>query len=158
VEQGLSAAVKRAAAGPPLERVRQAVAGLTALPPRLRRMLELALAAEPPLVTVEQAAAATGCDRRTLWRELRQLSGIQLRLQDLIDWVVLVRVSALPERSRRLSAAAATLGIHEQSLARMIRRLTGFTPRQFAARGATAVLEQFERSVLQALARAERRP
>lgn len=157
VERGLPAAVDRAAATTPLERIRRALEGLEQLPPRLKRGLVAALTGSRPLLRVEEVADAAGCDRRTLWRELQQLSCPGLRLQDLLDWIVLLRLGMMKVPGRKWSAIAGELGVHEQSIGRMIQRLTGMTQRRFTTSGPASVVELFERRVLASLVEATSR-
>jgi hypothetical protein len=157
VERGLPAAVERAAATSPLERIRRSVEALERLPPRLKRGLVAALTAARPLLRVEEVAKAAGCDRRTLWRELRQLSPA-LRLQDLLDWIVLMRLGMMKVPGRKWSAIAGELGIHEHSIGRMIHRLTGMTQRRFTTSGPAVAVELFEARVLALLIAAAAQP
>jgi hypothetical protein len=151
VERGLPAAVDRAAADTPLERIRRTLEGLQHFPPRLKRGLVAALVASRPLLRVEEAASAAGCDRRTLWRELRQLARPELRLQDLLDWIVLLRLGMMKSPGRKWSGIAGEVGVHEQSIGRMIHRLTGMTRRRFTTSGPSAVVALFEERVLTVL-------
>src|SRR5688572_4530815 len=157
VERGLAAAAERAAATSPLERIRRSVEGLERLPPRLKRGLVAALTDARPLLRVEEVAKAAGCDRRTLWRELRQLSPA-LRLQDLLDWIVLMRLGMMKVPGRKWSAIAGELGIHEHSIGRMIHRLTGMTQRRFTTSGPAVAVELFEARVLALLIAAAAQP
>jgi hypothetical protein len=161
VERGLPVAVDRAAATTPLERIRRSVEGLEQLPPRLKRGLVAALTGPRPMLRVDEVAVAAGCDRRTLWRELQQLTGGALRLQDLLDWIVLLRLGMMKVPGRKWSAIAGELGVHEHSIGRMIHRLTGMTQRRFTTAGPATVVEQFEARVLALLVEASaqaRRP
>jgi hypothetical protein len=151
VERGLPAAVERAVAETPLERIRRTLERQERLPPRLKRGLLAALASSRPMLGVEEVASAVGCDRRTLWRELRDLSCPGLRLQDLLDWIVLVRLGMMKVPGRKWSSIAGELGVHEQSIGRMIQRLTGMTQRRFTTSGPAAIVELFEERVLAAL-------
>jgi hypothetical protein len=154
VERGLPAAVERAVAETPLERIRGAVERLERLPPRLKRGLVAALTASQPMLRVAEVARAAGCDRRTLWRELRELSCPALRLQDLVDWIVVLRLGMMKAPGRKWSSIAGELGVHEQSIGRMIQRLTGMTQRRFTVSGPGPIVELFEERVLAALVEA----
>ena len=151
MERGLSAAVDRAWAARPVERIRRAVEGLERLPPRLKRGMLAALTGPRPLLRVEEVARAAGCDRRTLWRELQELSCPELRLQDVLDWIVLLRLGMMKVPGRKWSGIAGELGLHEQSIGRMVQRLTGMSQRRFTTVGVSALVELFEARVLAVL-------
>jgi hypothetical protein len=156
VERGLAAAVDRAGQRLLPQRMAAALDGLAHLPLRLRQALRHALLSSGPAPTVSGLAAFVGCDRRTFWRyaagPLRALDP-PLRPQDLVNWILLLRLAALKVPGRRWSALGDQLGVHEQSLARIARRLTGLGLRELAAHGQAGVGHLFETRVLGPLRR-----
>src|SRR3954454_13080211 len=87
----------------PIRRLAQALDRAPRLPARLRGALLRACTAPRPFLSVSRLAAASDCDRRTLWRDWRRGVGPDsaLRLEDVLHWLLLVRALALktPQRS-----------------------------------------------------------
>jgi hypothetical protein len=148
VERSLAQVVRRAAARKPLERIAGLIERAPHTPAHLQAALLVALRASRPLASLGQVADAIGCDRRTLWRASRRMPGLELRLQDLLDWVLVLRLSGLKTPGRKWSTIALEVGLHEHSVARLIRRLTGLSLRAFVGLGHAGVLRRFEQEVL----------
>ena len=102
------------------------------LPSRLRHALSHLFQSPNPISTVKELATAVGCDRRTLWRMWRSAvaEDSQLRLQDMIDWNVLLHATVLRMQSASWVGIASRLTIHEHTLARSAKRLAGMTLRE----------------------------
>jgi hypothetical protein len=75
-------------------------------------------------------------------------SGAGLRLQDMLDWNVLLRASILRTQSSSWVGIAAKLSVHEHTLARSAKRLAGLTLRELAAAGADQVVQILEERAL----------
>jgi AraC-like DNA-binding protein len=131
------------------------------LPPRLREALLLACDERRSIRTVEKLAAAAGCDRRTLWTHWKNAvngRGAELRLQDFLHWVILLRAAHRKRPSLAWADVADELGIHPHTLSRLARQLTGAPLRDLAAGGHTSLAVRFEAEVLAALVPAEADP
>ncbi|HET7461572.1 MAG TPA: hypothetical protein VFJ82_09995 [Longimicrobium sp.] len=120
------------------------------LPPRLREALALACDGGRAIRTVEKLAAAAGCDRRTLWLYWKQSVGrhSELRLQDFLHWVLLLRAAHGKTEDRSWSEMAEELGIHPHTLGRLARQLTGRTLRELSSRAHITLPQAFETRVL----------
>ncbi|MEW5928314.1 MAG: hypothetical protein AB1941_12670 [Gemmatimonadota bacterium] len=130
-ERDLAAAVRRAC-GRGSGVLLQAAAELEAaahLPPALRAALVHACRSEVPVRSVNQLAAAVGSDRRTLWYHWTRTVGplAELRLQDFLHWVLLLRALATRTSGHTWAAAAGEVGVHAHTLWRFARHLTGRT-------------------------------
>ena len=119
------------------------------IPPALRAALARVACAEHPVRTVAALAEAAGCDRRTLWHQWRQTGAAgELRLQDFLHWLLLVRAAGAKTPRRPWSDVADDLGVHPHTLARLARQLVGLSLRELAAGGQAAVAERFQEEVL----------
>jgi len=124
--------------------------GARHLPPRLREALALACDGGRAIRTVEKLAAAAGCDRRTLWIHWKQSVGrhSELRLEDFLHWVLLLRAAQRKTDSRPWAAVAEELGIHPHTLGRLVRQLTGSSLRELSTRAEVTLPQVFETRVL----------
>ncbi|HEX7091966.1 MAG TPA: hypothetical protein VF192_17750 [Longimicrobiales bacterium] len=120
------------------------------LGPRLARALALALRAERPVTRVADLARRAGTDRRTLDRAWRGAVGAAcpLRLEDVLDWILLFHAHGLLAAGHKSVAVAVQLGIHEDTVARRARALLGVTPRRLRAVPARTLERRFAREVL----------
>lgn len=120
------------------------------LPPRLREALAIACDERKPIRTVEKLAAAAGCDRRTLWTHWKQSVGrrSELRLQDFLHWVLLVRAAHRKTASRPWAEVAEEIGIHPHTLGRLARQLTGSSLRELSGRAHATLTHTFETRIL----------
>jgi DNA-binding NarL/FixJ family response regulator len=145
--------LRRARTGGALRRFARRFEGAEWIPARLRQALAAACRSSTPVYTVPQLAALVGRDRRTLWRLWQTTFGPRppLRLQDFVDWLLLVRAAVLRATGLRWAAVADDLGVHEHTIARTARRLAGRNLRELAAGGPTEVTRRFEARVLTAL-------
>ncbi|HZG41597.1 MAG TPA: hypothetical protein VEY93_01460 [Longimicrobium sp.] len=119
------------------------------LSPCLREALSLTLDSPRALPTVSAVARAAACDRRTLWTQWRATpAATELRLQDFLGWVLLLRaVSAKTPGRSWADVAEDQLGVHPHTLGRLAQRLVGATLRELAGRQ-SLVASRFEECVL----------
>jgi hypothetical protein len=110
------------------------------------------------IVTIAGLGAAVGCDRRTLWRLwANTVQGEKsLRLQDIIDWNLMLRAIFLRAQAASWVGIAEQLGVHEHTLSRMSKRLTGLDLRGLGTMAPEVVLEVFHQRVLEVLVQAEK--
>ena len=120
-----------------------------ALPRRLREALAHLFRSPNVIVTIAALGAAVGCDRRTLWRLWSgSMGSSELRLQDIIDWNLLLRAIFLRAQASSWVGIAEQLGVHEHTLSRMSKRLTGLDLRGLGTLPPESVLEIFYNRVL----------
>lgn len=153
IETGLWPAVRRARGIGYLEPIMRGIErSLLAYPP-LQRALGHACRAEPPVRSIGQLAAATGCDRRTLWRHWHGAvaARLPLRLEDVLDWLILLHAVGRKEPSRSWSRVAAELQIHPHTLGRISARLTARPLRMLAAADQLPLTRQFDTQIHTAL-------
>lgn len=129
----------------------------THLPPRLREALALACDERRGIRTVERLASVAGCDRRTLWTHWKAAVGSDLRLQDFVHWLLLLRATHRKSDELAWADVADEIGIHPHTLSRLARQLTGCSLRDLAAGGHGALLRRFESEVLSLVLRTDGR-
>jgi hypothetical protein len=120
------------------------------VPTRLRDALAAACRAGTPVYTVAQFAALSGRDRRTLWRLWQSSFGPvpPLRLQDFVQWLLLIRAASLRSTGQRWGSVAADLGVNQHTIARLARKLAGMNLRELAAAGPAEITRRFEEHVV----------
>jgi AraC-like DNA-binding protein len=151
IEQRLRHAVMRTRSQAMFHQVAAELDRAEHLPPRLRRALGHACTTPNPLRSVNSLAKAVGCHRGTLWTQWsRTVPPGTLRLEDFLDWVLLISAAERKEPGVSWSAVADQLHVHQHTLARVARRLTGHTLRQ-VENGGTNVACEFAERVLPAL-------
>lgn len=150
IEHALAATVDRVRQSSVFQDIAARLDGAQHLPARLRHALAHLFRAPNPVGTVEELAGSVGCDRRTLWRMWRGSvpDEASLRLQDMLDWNVLLRASIMRTQSSSWVGIAAKLSVHEHTLARSAKRLAGLTLRELAAAGADQVVHILEERAL----------
>ena len=115
----------------------------------LREALLFACHARPPIVSVNQLCTVLGINRRTLWRRWKEAAGDQeLRLQDFLAWLLLLRAIGNRPRSGAWSSVAEDLGVHPQTLAKTARRLTDDTLSGISSQLGPTVWARFEERML----------
>ena len=150
LEVELPAAARRAGA----RRFQQSLSELAAaahhLPVRVREALMAAARSDPPVRSVSELASLLGCDRSTLWYHWRKvvMPASRLRPEDLVDWLLLLYAVAHKRPGRKWSAAAEEIGVHEHTLGRTARRLTGFTLGEIEQGHQPMVLHLFQTRVV----------
>lgn len=127
------------------------------VPPRLQGALLRACTEPRPFRSVARLATAAACDRRTLWRDWRRAvgAGADLRLEDVLHWLILARAVALKTPARSWCDVADELGVHPHTLARFARDFTGHTLRGLLRGGVSAAVDALERRILPHLADAD---
>lgn len=124
---------------------------------QLSRPLGTALAyacrTERPILSVGAFAELVRRDRRTLWRHWHRATGGcgPLRLEDFLDWVLLLHAAHLKAPSRSWMRVAHALGTHEHTLARIVTRLAGVTLTQFGESARQDLGERFLDSAVRPL-------
>jgi hypothetical protein len=149
VRESLWSAVRRANGHGLLHQVGQAVQRADHLPAVLRDSLAYACHTDRPLHSVTELARTIGRDRRTLWRHWRTAFGSHppLRLEDVIDWLLLLHAAARKVSERSWAAVAAELKVHQHTLSRTAMRLAS-RPLQTLAADRPNLATQFDARVL----------
>jgi hypothetical protein len=99
-----------------------------------RRSVMAATRAPRPFRTAAALARSLGCSRTTLWKAWRPVHRPPRgRLEDLLDWLLLVEGVARKRTTVAWTQIAQELGIHERTLLRIAVRLTGVGLRELAA-------------------------
>lgn len=150
IEHALGGAIDRARHTSVFEDIAARIEGATQLYGKLRSGLAYVFRSPNPIRTVEALAFTLGCDRRTLWRlwANTKRADAGLRLQDIIDWNLLLHACIRRAQMNSWVGIAAEFGIHEHTLARSAKRLTGLSLRDLAAAGPKGILAMFETRVL----------
>jgi hypothetical protein len=112
--------------------VRQAAAQDRRLSPVTRRAIVAATASTQPLRRVADLAVSIGHARSTLWRAWSGDTDGGLRIEDLLDWLLLVEAMSRKQPDTPWAAIADGLGIHEHTLARIAQRLLGLRLRELS--------------------------
>jgi hypothetical protein len=156
LEQSLPDALERMLRTHSFKEIVGTLEGADGLPRRLRDALAHLFRSPHVIVTIAALGAAVGCDRRTLWRLWAgTVDGEEgPRLQDIIDWNLLLRAIFLRAEAASWVGIAEQLGVHEHTLSRMSKRLTGLDLRGLGLLAPEAVLELFHERVLGVLVRA----
>jgi hypothetical protein len=154
IETGLWPAVRRARGSGFLQHLIRVVDRALLLDPRLQRALRYACRAERPMRSIGHLAAASGCDRRTLWRHWHDAvaAHVGLRLEDVLDWLLLLHAVGRKTPARSWSSVAAELQIHPHTLGRIAARLAGRPLRSLAATDQLALTLQFDARLVEAFA------
>jgi hypothetical protein len=153
IEAGLWPAVRRARGSGFLQHLIRVVERALLLDPRLLRALRYACRAERPVRSIGQLAAASGCDRRTLWRHWHDAvaARVSLRLEDVLDWLLLLHAVGRKTPCRSWSSVASELQIHPHTLGRIAARLASRPLRSLAATDQLALTLQFDARLVEAL-------
>jgi AraC-like DNA-binding protein len=146
VDRQLWPTLRRARTGAALRRLARQLEDADWIPARLRQALAAACRATSPVRTMPELAALVGRDRRTIWRLWQSTFGPEspLRLQDFLDWILLVHAAAHRSTGLRWSTVAQELRVHEHTIARIARRLAGINLRQVGDGGPGEVIRRFE--------------
>jgi hypothetical protein len=110
-----------------LHRAADVLAASAAVPPLLRAALVFACRAERPIRSVSELSSLLGRNRKTLWRYWQSGNGATtaLRLEDFMDWILVVHAAHRKIGTRSWAEVATMLGTHEHTLSRMMARLAG---------------------------------
>jgi AcrR family transcriptional regulator len=101
---------------------------------------------EPPFRSVSELAEALGCNRRTLWRHWRLAigAGVILRLEDVLDWILLLHAAGHKSLGRSWSQVASELQVHPHTLARAAARLARRSLRALTAVSQLTLAGEFD--------------
>lgn len=120
----LQAAVGAAVRRQPLEALGAQLHAAAHLPLYLRNTLAYLCRAPMHIRTVHELCEAAGCHRSTLWAQWCAIGGnALLRVQDLVDWVLLLRACSRHVSGASWNAVAVEIGVHEHTIARIALRL-----------------------------------
>jgi hypothetical protein len=116
----------------------------------MRRGLAFACRSPRPVPTVSALGVVVGCNRRTLWRHwnIAVAGRSSLALQDVLDWLLLLRAHARKSGEVSWRVVSTELGVHEHTLARVVHRLVGHTLREFVEQPVDSLLDAFRELVL----------
>jgi AraC-like DNA-binding protein len=159
----LPGAVQRAVTSGSRHALAAAVAGAAHLPRTLREALLHACTAARPVYSVAELAARVHCDRTTLCMQWRKAVGRSppVRLVDFLAMILLVHATQLRLRGHKTPEIALELGVHEHTLRRLTRRLSGDavrpSPRELQVK-LTLAVEEFTALHLRAAAPAHAHP
>lgn len=149
IELSLASAVTDALGYTVFARIAERLRGAPRLPPTLRGAITEALLAPMPITKIEDLAAAIGCDRRTLWRLWGQsLPQHPLRLQDVLDWILLLHAVRRRESETSWAVVATLLSVHQDTLSRAAKRLTGMSLRDLSHERQESLIQMFEDLVI----------
>ena len=154
VEAALAPAVSRAHAHALLRRVASALEHAHRLAPRLRSALVFACCSDAPVRTEAELAQTAGCHRRTLWYHWqRALAGHSpsLRLEDFLDWLIVLRAAGRKTSDRGWRHVAEGLGVHEHTLARLAKHLVGVSLGELGIVDRRMLVARFSEQVLDPL-------
>ena len=151
--QSLIAAVERARVRSCLSGVAAAIDSATGLPWLVRRALCLACSERHSISKVSELAATVGCDSSMLRKQWRKAVSpkADLRLEDFIDWVLLLRAVEIKQPNRSWVDVASELRVHEDTLQRIARRFMESSLRHLAAETTTELLPRFQERFLRSL-------
>jgi hypothetical protein len=154
IDSGLWPAVRRARASVVRQHLTGAVDQALLLDRQLQRAMRYACNAERPVRSIGQLAVACGCDRRTLWRHWHQAVSDRagLRLEDVLDWLLLLYAVGRKTPAHSWSSVAAELQIHPHTLSRIAARLTTRPLRRLTASDQVPLTVQFHGQLIAALA------
>ncbi|MDQ6831169.1 MAG: hypothetical protein M3081_20080, partial [Gemmatimonadota bacterium] len=98
------------------------------LAPPLRDSLLIAIESTRPIASLGELAESVHTHRRTLWRRWRTMSVASVvRLEDVIDWILVLRAGVAHARGSTWSDVASALGVDRHTLAGAHRRLVGLS-------------------------------
>jgi hypothetical protein len=105
-----------------------------------------------PVRGVAELATAAGYHRRTLWRGWQQIpASPSIRLEDLVDWVLLLRAATMRTQSRTWTSIATLFQVDRHSVPRIARRLMNLKEEKDPVGFASAVRRAFLRTVVSAI-------
>jgi hypothetical protein len=116
----------------------------------LRTALVHACTSASPVRSIAVLATAVGRNRCTLAREWRRVVGVRpaVRLEDFLDWVLLLRALEIRAAGRKWSAVATGLDVHPHTLSRIALRVGGASLSVLAGAGLEGLVERFRRDFL----------
>ncbi len=153
VERELWRAVQRVVSRPTFDAVATLIEGLDGLPLILREALAHACRTRTPVRSVAELARATSCCRSTLWYHWNRVMHTDppLRLEDFLDWLLVLHALGRKRPDCAWPRVAEELGVHERTLGRLARRLTGRPLGDLNRSGQAVVTALFRERMLQPL-------
>lgn len=97
------------------------------LPILARRAIDVAARTRPPIRTVSELASRLTCSRSALWKAWKGNRAREARLEDLLDWLLLVESIWLKASGLNMAGISDRLRVHEHTIARIAARLTART-------------------------------
>lgn len=153
IESGLWPAVRNAKSAGFIQHLLRVVDRTLLQFPPLHRAIRTACCSDRPVRSLAQLAAASGCDRRTLWRHWHSAVAAResLRLEDVLDWLLLLYAVGRKEPRRSWSNVATELQIHPHTLGRIAMRLANRPLRALAPTDQLPLTLQFDALLVSAL-------
>lgn len=153
VERELWPAAQRAANAQAFHMLAEMVEGHDALPVTLREALGYACRSRTPVRSVADLASAASCRRSTLWYHWNRVVDVDppLRLEDFVGWLLVLHALGRKGPERTWPRVAEELGIHERTLGRLARRLTGRPLHDLNLSGQAAAMDLFRERMLHPL-------
>lgn len=149
IEQRLAGVVARAVNKRFFTKLALLLDAATHLPTKLRTALQYACLATRPPRSVKLLAGQVGCHRGTLSAQWGRAVGVTtLRLECFLDWLVLLAAAERKTPGRSWAAVASELRVHDHTLGRVARRLTGWTLREIERLGGSGLATAFSDRVL----------
>ncbi|HET7622801.1 MAG TPA: hypothetical protein VFK39_12930 [Gemmatimonadaceae bacterium] len=155
VETLLQDALESAISHLPRRRIANEIRALPGIPRELCQALTLICEASEPIRTVTDLAYQTGYARTKLarlWKGTAMGRAAVLRLEDVVDWLLLLRAlrTKTPHESWRRVGEA--LGVADYTLGRLARRLVNCTLLQLEREGHQNAVALFRHALMQQLA------
>jgi hypothetical protein len=125
VSQQLQPSVQHALSKARFNRIATAVRANIHLTHVTRDFLTTALLARKPFRTIEDVAVALGVNSKTIHNHWHESGVADLSPKNFLDWIILLRADALRASGLSWSAVTSRTGVHQHTLARAARRLTG---------------------------------
>jgi hypothetical protein len=108
-----------------------------------------------PFRSLAELATVCGCNRRTLWRHWHATvgAGLALRLEDVLDWVLLLHAVGRKVPGRSWAWVAGELGVSPHTLTRTAARLADRPLRALAAVDQLGLAGEFDERLVASLLR-----
>jgi hypothetical protein len=150
VALGLLAAIQRACTRALLHEAATHVESVVKCPATLRRAFMAACRAPAPIATVKDLARVAGCHRHTLWSQWHKsaLAARELKLEDFVNWLILLHACIHWSSGLRWNRIAATCGVHRHRLRRISAKYGGATLCDFSPNVCVRLRAAFRRTVL----------
>lgn len=148
-------AVRRASSRHVLHSVAATVRSLPGLAPLLRDALLYVATSQEVVSSIKQVAVLMRCSRGTLWHHWTRAARADapMRLEDYLDWMILIRAVVCKQSGATWGAVARRLGVREQTLARTFRRLAGEKPSPVTSAVSKQVAVQFHQQLIATFSR-----
>ncbi|HST63040.1 MAG TPA: hypothetical protein VLK84_30305 [Longimicrobium sp.] len=134
-----------------LKRVASVIGSAAHLHRRIRDAVSHACVSADPVTTVTSLAATANCGRATLYRHWERMGIGDLRLDDVLEWVLLLRVVAIHRPGWTWRAVGQEVRVSDRTLSRIAKRLLGMRLRDLDESAFPRVAAAFEERVLSRL-------